>query len=58
MSERKQMIFLFIGLFAEILIIYSIVKDDIGIYCRNYYSVVNYADNKSYEAIKDENVPC
>lgn len=57
MSERKQMIFLFIGLFAEILIIYSIVKDDIGIYCRNYYSVVNYADNKSYEAIKDENGP-
>lgn len=55
MSERKQMFFLFVCLFIEILAFYSIIKDDIGIYCRNYYAVVNHADNNSYEAIIDAN---
>jgi hypothetical protein len=55
MSERKQMFFLFVCLFIEILVFYSIIKDDIGIYCRNYYAVVNHADNNAYEAIIDAN---
>ena len=55
MSERKQMFFWFVCLFIEILVFYSIIKDDIGIYCRNYYAVVNHADNNSYEAIIDAN---
>ncbi len=55
MSERKQMFFWFVCLFIEILVFYSIIKDDIGIYCRNYYAVVNHADNNAYEAIIDAN---
>ncbi len=54
MSERKQIVF-YLYAYFEILIIYFIFKDDIGIYCRNYYAVVNHADNNSYEAIIDAN---